>query len=232
MRQILPTRAKSKQSSIISKLRFRSASDSGDGNIIAALLILPMAFFLILTGVDMGFYFHNASSVSDSVRDGARTTAVYGHPGTLSRPSVIERQHGAEWGQDQIQAYNSNRNTESSNGDRIYWAGGSVQNSVEMQIAQQLEYDSLYNVELRNINCTTDRETGTENVRVSCGVEWRYTGMAGSLWSFVNNQQNDGWRETVVSANSDVYLDAERGGVLAAQRVQSSVPNGYRGGTI
>lgn len=232
MKQI-PSSQKQKRSVLsLNPITARNKSDRGDGNLISAILLLPMFFFLILTGVDMGFYFHNSNAVAESVRDGTRTAATYGHPGTSGKPSVIEKRHGAEWGEDQLQSYNDGRNTDPDNNSSILWAssGGDIQNSVEMQVAQQLENDSLYSIELRNINCDRDQQSGTENVRVGCDVQWRYSGIPGSVWTLITDRENNGWRVTSVSANSDVYLDEERGGVLANDRTDNSEPNGARGG--
>lgn len=56
----------------------RMKSERGDATIVTTLLVVPILFFLILTMIDVSYYFQARSAVQSVTRDAARQVAIYG----------------------------------------------------------------------------------------------------------------------------------------------------------
>lgn len=62
----------------LNALRSRARGERGSGELITAMIIIPVILALILSLIDMALYMQARSHVSSAARDGARMVAIYG----------------------------------------------------------------------------------------------------------------------------------------------------------
>lgn len=72
--------------STLERFMTRFDDESGDSEIITALLVLPMIIWLIFSTIDVSLYMNTRSSVQNAARDAARQVAVYGGDNSRLNP--------------------------------------------------------------------------------------------------------------------------------------------------
>lgn len=188
-------------------LRDTHSSDDADGNIIAAMLFLPMMFFMGLAAVDAGMFFVSMTSINNAARDGANNVSSVAGSGSMSAVSDMESG-----------LFESKSRSELSSPPAGWtergWDPVSAENSQEYLLLDTLANRSnTYRVEITDVQCGVENAgSGTTNGeyvvslddRPYCEVEWRYQGMPFSAFGvFV---PSDDVRDTRSSVPAEVTI--------------------------
>lgn len=75
---------------ILKKMR----NDRGSASLISFILLVPLFLGLVITAVDLTFYFTNRNQVQAIARDAARTIAIYGGNGSTTQTTSIQNKYG------------------------------------------------------------------------------------------------------------------------------------------
>lgn len=143
--------------------RNKLKSETGASSTIEMLFIMLFLFWILLTIVDLGFYFNTRYTVSNAAQNGARTAAVFGGVNTS-----ISNKYG-------VQDWNTNLcpHTEIP-----------IDNVVECMVYKELsETVNTVNSKVISIDCGPEKTSGIGD-RTYCEIEFKYNGIAGSAMSF------------------------------------------------
>lgn len=182
---------------VLERMKAESSSDSADASIITSLMLLPVVFFLLISVIDVGFYFMNEATVTKAAREGAETAATLGGVGSAGFYAVAEHNYPARKSQSDL-----------ARGTNEF--GFTVRNTIEYLVAEQLvQTNSTYELHLDDVTCYVYRpEIGSRhNHRVQslghrpiCEVSWRYDGLPLSGWGMVQSRDDSGEIETTLTA--------------------------------
>lgn len=187
-------------------------SDRADGNIISALLIFPMIFFIGLAAVDAGMFFTSNTAISNAVRDGATNVAVVGGVGNVTRVSNLEASLFETKTQAQLASSPPGWT------DRG-WRNLTPNNSQEYLLMDTIANRSnAYRVDITRVACNVENRAAsgvyghwvhTTNDRPYCRVDWRYDGMPFSIFGvFIDSSHV---RTTSASVPAEVILGTTNG---------------------
>lgn len=187
-----------------SSLSRRNCSDSGDGNLVSALFVIPMFFFLLISVIDVSMYFLSSSNISNAARDGAQNVSAVAGTGTVSRVTALENGFSQSKSRSDLRSGIPGLNTGSMR----------LNNTQEYLLAESLsENTSLYRVVLEDVNCGVDNGNGGvtryvshEDHRPFCNVSWSYDGLPLSMFAFVGNDT----RDTASSVSAEVLIGDAR----------------------
>jgi Flp pilus assembly protein TadG len=160
---------------MIKNIRKKSQEDKGE-SVLTAIIVLPLMFFTIMTGVDMSIMMANKATIETMADNAARTIAIVGGNGNASQATPLEKRY----------AFMHDCSSD-------YPAGVSATSTaIECQLGKSLIDANLVALEVlpqapdnRNgIACTPEKTTfiGQD---VTCTVAWEYKGLPGSGLSFM-----------------------------------------------
>lgn len=180
-------------------------SDRGSSSLISFILLVPLFLGLVITAVDVSFYFSNRGQVEAVARDAARTVAIFGGDGTATTATTIEKSYGST-------------KAKACAGSRTSF--GDLKDAPNKYIFSQAARESMTAVEcnvlaaLANstglvsfstdtpvlVNCGPD-EAQTIGSRTYCEITYTYDGMPGAPMSFIQIRQDDGSTGGLLSKN-------------------------------
>lgn len=183
-------------------IKQRLKSDRGSSSLISFILLVPLFLGLIITAVDMSFYFSNRGQVEAVARDAARTVAIFGGNGTTAQSTTIEKSYG------------SNRNTacSSSRADigaapnkYIFTdANKSAMTAVECNVVAALaNSQGLVSFSTKTpveVKCGPNQASSV-GTRTYCEIKYTYEGMPGAPLSFIQIRNEDGTTGGLLSKN-------------------------------
>lgn len=192
---------------VLTKLANRHSSDGADGNIISALLIFPMIFFIGLAAVDAGMFFTNNTAINNAVRDGANNVAIVAGSGNPSTVSVLE---------DGL--FDTKTRAELNAGPSGWTARGwdplTPRSSQDYLLMDTLaNFSNVYRVDISRVSCHVDNGSSgsvtgiwvhSMNDRPYCRVDWRYDGMPFSIFGLFIDSSHV--RTTAASVAPEVTL--------------------------
>lgn len=202
-------------------------SDRADGNIISALLIFPMIFFIGLAAVDAGMFFTSNTAISNAVRDGATNVAAVGGVGNASRVSNLEKE-----------LFETKERSDLASPPPGWtdrgWRNITPKNSQEFLLMDTIANRSnAYRVDVRRVACNVENgDSGgvyghwvhETDDRPYCRVDWTYEGMPFSIFGvFIDSSHV---RTTSASVPAEVILGTTNGCTSCAEftRYTSSRP--------
>lgn len=192
---------------VLTKLANRHSSDGADGNIISALLIFPMIFFIGLAAVDAGMFFTNNTAINNAVRDGANNVAIVAGAGNPTRISVLEEGLFDTKSRAELEAGPAGWS------DRG-WRNITPRSSQDYLLMDTLaNFSNVYRVDISRVACNVEnRDSGgvfghwvhSMNDRPYCRVDWRYDGMPFSIFGLFIDSSHV--RTTAASVAPEVTL--------------------------
>lgn len=69
-------------------------SNRADSSLVSTIILIPLLLIVLVSIVDMGFYFSARAQYQNLARDAARTVAIYGGNGTATQMTPIEAKYG------------------------------------------------------------------------------------------------------------------------------------------
>lgn len=177
-------------------------SDRGGSELISFILLVPLFLGLIVSAVDVSFYFANRSQVQDIARDAARTVAIYGGNGDKSKATTIEKSYGTSRAAacnvsraDLANAPNKYIFKEAKRGEM-----SAVECNVLAALANSIGLVNFATKEPVKVDCGPN-EAKTVGSRTYCTIEYEYRGMPGAPLSFIQIRQEDGSSSGLLSKN-------------------------------
>ena len=169
-------------------MKKRIKSDRAGATTIEYIFVSLMLFMAAILVIDIGIYFVNLNSVSNSAQNGARLAAVYGGAGETS----ISKEYG-----------NKNPLESSAGSDAKRLASG--KNLVEKSVINELAQNkSGITLNIIDVSCTPDKVSRVGE-RTSCAVTWNYKNLTPftMLGSKVKDKSKTNlWGERVVNARA------------------------------
>lgn len=177
-------------------------SDRGGSELMSFILLVPLFLGLIVTAVDVSFYFANRSQVQDIARDAARTVAIYGGTGDATKATTIEKSYGLS----RASACNASRADIAKAPNKYIFtqAKRSEMSAVECNVlaglANSMGLVNFATKEPVKVKCGPN-EAKTVGSRTYCTVEYQYGSMPGAPLSFIQIRQADGSSSGLLSNN-------------------------------
>lgn len=144
--------------------RNKYPGDKGD-SLVTAVIVFPMVFSIIVTGVDFGLFLNNKAIIMNAARDGARTVAIQGGASTSNNKIA--------------QKYGQTKNCKPS--EKVGVAG--VDTPLECTLLKRLSTSSLVQTDITSVNCTPNFTTRVGET-TSCDIKWKYVGLPWSTLGF------------------------------------------------
>lgn len=199
-------------------------SDKASSSIISFLLLVPLLLGVVITAVDMSFYFSNRSQVEAIAGDAARTVGIFGGNGTATTATSIENRYGASKNEacrnsrpDIVNAPNQYIFTDASKSDMT-----PIECNVLAALANSTGLTSFSTKKPVTVDCGPDfaRTIGT---RTYCTINYTYDGMPGAPLSFIQARQDDGssaglLSNNIVTKSSESEVRFDEGTVLPNRR--------------
>lgn len=193
-------------------LKKKAKSDRGASSLISFILLVPLFLGLVITAVDLSFYFSNRAQVEAVARDAARTVAIFGGSGNSTKATSIEANYGVERA-DVRRACSSDRAdiTDAPNKYIYLEADKSTYSSVECNTLAALANNTgLVSISVdfkgtslegkKVVECGPEEATSVGS-RTYCTIRYIYSGMPGAPLSFVQMRQDDGSSAGMFSRN-------------------------------
>lgn len=183
-------------------LKQKAKSDRGASSLISFILLVPLFLGLVITAVDLSFYFSNRAQVEAVARDAARTVAIFGGDGDVTMATSIEKSYGTS----RATACSSGR-ADITNAPNKYIftnADKTDLSAVECNVLAALANNTgLVSIsdEPVQVDCGP-RQAQTVGTRTYCTIVYKYSGMPGAPMSFVQMRQTDGSSAGMLSTNT------------------------------
>lgn len=183
-------------------LKQKAKSDRGASSLISFILLVPLFLGLVITAVDLSFYFSNRAQVEAVARDAARTVAIFGGDGDVTMATSIEKSYGTS----RATACSSGR-ADITNAPNKYIftnADKTDLSAVECNVLAALANNTgLVSIsdEPVQVDCGP-RQAQTVGTRTYCTIVYKYSGMPGAPMSFVQMRQTDGSSARMLSTNT------------------------------
>lgn len=183
-------------------LKHKVKSDSGASSLISFILLVPLFLGMVITAVDLSFYFSNRAQVEAVARDAARTVAIFGGDGDINYSTSIEKSYGAN----RALACSSSRADITDAPNKYIFTNGIKSNltAVECNVLAALANNTgLVSIsdEPVQVECGP-RQAQTVGTRTYCTIVYKYSGMPGAPLSFVQMRQDDGSSAGMLSTNT------------------------------
>jgi len=199
---------------ILKKMLAKSREDRGSSALISFILLVPLFLGLVITAVDVSFYFSNRGQMEAIASDAARTVGIYGGAGTSDMATTIEKKYGNPTGACTSGRKDLNDGTSEENTARknmfkeILGSNPANHTSVECNVAAAIaNQQGLVSVSFdRSINPDLGVKCGpavaaTIGTRTYCDINYAYTGMPGSPMSFIQFRMEDGQSSGLLGVN-------------------------------
>lgn len=163
-------------------------SDRAGATTIEYIFVSLMLFMAAIFVIDVGMYFINLNSVTNSAQNGARLAAVYGGAGETS----ISQEYGN---------LNPIEASTSSDAKRLASNKNLVEKSVINELAQN---KSGITLNILDVNCGPGKVSRVGE-RTSCAITWNYKNL--TPFTMLGNKVKDNsktnlWGERVVNAKA------------------------------
>ena len=183
-------------------LKKKAKSDRGASSLISFILLVPLFLGLVITAVDLSFYFSNRAQVEAVARDAARTVAIFGGDGDTTQATSIERSYGTS----RATACSTSRTDITDAPNKYIFTNASRNNlsAVECNVLAALANNTgLVSIsdEPVVVECGP-RQAQTVGTRTYCTIVYTYSGMPGAPMSFVQMRQADGSSAGMLSTNT------------------------------
>lgn len=180
----------------------KAKSDRGGSELISFILLVPLFLGLIVTAVDVSFYFSNRGQVESIARDAARTVAIFGGSGDHQKATSIEKKYGTS----RASACSPTRADVMNAPNKYIFSDAkkSTMSAVECNVLAALaNANGLVSVASKTpvkVNCGPN-ETKSVGSRTYCTIEYTYSSMPGAPMSFIQMRQDDGSASGMLSKN-------------------------------
>lgn len=183
-------------------LKKKAKSDRGASSLISFILLVPLFLGLVITAVDLSFYFSNRAQVEAVARDAARTVAIFGGDGDATQATSIERSYGTS----RATACSSGRADITDAPNKYIFTNATKTNlsAVECNVLAALANNTgLVSIsdEPVQVDCGPG-QAQTVGSRTYCTIVYTYSGMPGAPMSFVQMRQEDGSSAGMLSTNT------------------------------
>lgn len=183
-------------------LKQKAKSDRGASSLISFILLVPLFLGLVITAVDLSFYFSNRAQVEAVARDAARTVAIFGGDGDATQATSIEKNYGTS----RATACSSGRADITNAPNKYIFTDATKTNlsAVECNVLAALANNTgLVSIseEPVRVDCGP-RQAQTVGTRTYCTIVYKYSGMPGAPMSFVQMRQADGSSAGMLSTNT------------------------------
>lgn len=183
-------------------LKQKAKSDRGASSLISFILLVPLFLGLVITAVDLSFYFSNRAQVEAVARDAARTVAIFGGDGDATQATSIEKNYGTS----RATACSSNNPEIVDAPNKYIFTNATRTNlsAVECNVLAALANNTgLVSIsdEPVQVDCGPS-EAQTVGTRTYCTIVYKYSGMPGAPMSFVQMRQDDGSSAGMLSVNT------------------------------
>lgn len=191
-------------------LKNKVKSDSGSSALISFILLVPLFLALVITAVDVSFYFSNRGQVEAIARDAARTVAIYGGNGTSATATTIEKSYGTS----RATACSAGRVDVAAAPNKYIFANAiktnmtAVECNVLAALANSTGLVSFSTKEPVVVKCGPD-EAQTIGSRTYCTINYTYDGMPGAPMSFIQMRQDDGSTASGLLSKNTVTKSSE-----------------------
>lgn len=183
-------------------IRKKLKSDRGASSLISFMLIVPLFLGLVMTTVDMSFYFSNRAQVEAIARDAARTVGIYGGDGNATQATRIEKKYGTS----RTTACSIARADIDKAPNKYIFANADKKNlsAVECNVLASLALNGgLVSVASDTpviVDCGPEftPEIGS---RTYCTITYKYDGMPGAPLSFIQMRTDEGESTGLLSIN-------------------------------
>lgn len=183
-------------------LKKKVKSDRGSSSLISFILLVPLFLGLVITGIDVSFYFSNRGQVEAIARDAARTVAIFGGNGDATKMTSIEKSYGTT----KLAACSASRSDLLNAPNKYIFVDANRTNATPIEcnvLAALANSTGLVSFSTENpvvVKCGPNQAT-TVGSRTYCTIEYTYDSMPGAPMSFVQMRQDDGSTGGLLSRN-------------------------------
>lgn len=176
------------------KISKKMKGDKGGSESISLVFLLPLIIAVVVTIFDMSGYFFNRSIIQGAAQNGARTVAIMGGDGTVTKPTSLGIKYGLD--RDEICGQIESDGVAAE-------AYKSSSTAIECNIIVALQNSSgLMSVKVEKVNCTPSI-TEAIGQRTSCEIVWGYKSIPASGLGFMSLDKDN---LTTGSSESEVML--------------------------
>lgn len=181
----------------------KTKSDKGSSSLISFILLVPLFLGLVITAVDVSFYFSNRGQVEAIARDAARTVAIFGGNGTSAQSTTIEKSYGTS----RATACSVSRPDLNGAPNKYIFNDAARTNltAVECNVLAALANSpGLVSFSTKTpvvVKCGPN-EASSVGTRTYCSINYTYDGMPGAPMSFIQIRNDDGSTGGLLSSNN------------------------------
>lgn len=181
---------------ILKRLRRRIDSNSGAASTIEFIFIIMFLFIFMMSVIDLGIYFSDRNTITNTAQNGARLVSIYGG----SSNTTISKAYG-------LSKITPECNKVNANGPAACGMIQQLENQGSSTIDLQVKSARCY------VNPANSQEEKTDvdklSDRPTCTITWEYPGLPGSaltIFSSLRNKNNIS-TTTTETANAEVIKD-------------------------
>ena len=190
-------------------LKKKAKSDRGASSLISFILLVPLFLGLVITAVDLSFYFSNRGQVEAVARDAARTVAIFGGNGTAGIGSGSMTTIEASYGTKTIDACSDSRPDIANAPNKYIFTDvsnkQSTKTAVECNVLAALANNnglvSFSTQDPVDVQCGPG-VAASVGARTYCTIKYTYDGMPGAPMSFVQIRNDDGSVSGLLGSNA------------------------------